>query len=192
MKRTITCIAVIITAALTASAQPESIGIRLGAMGIDATYRHGTFKDQFIEGNAGLDFGYNANGRIGFKATAVYNFVWARPAWTDRGSWALYAGPGLSVGGVNDHAVHKAGEERIGYEDGGFMLAVAAQVGVAYRFSFPLMISLDIRPYFGFHLNDGSYRGPVSGETYRYGNTAGFYDNGMTGFIPSVSVSYCF
>lgn len=192
MKRIIMAMAVIAATALTASAQPGSIGVRLGATGVDATYRHNTFEDQFIEGNLGLDFGYNVNGRIGFKAAAVYNFVWARPAWTSKGSWALYAGPGLCIGGVNDQAVHKIGKERIGYVDGGFMFAAAAQVGVAYRFTFPLMISLDIRPYFGFHINDGSYRSTVTGETVRYGSKAGFYDNGMTGFIPSISVSYCF
>lgn len=192
MKRSIIIIAAIFATAAAALAQPKSVGIRLGATGLDATYQHTMAKDQFIEADAGLDFGYNANGRVGFKATAIYNFVWARPAWTDRGSWALYAGPGLSIGGVNDQAVYKLGAERFGYNDGGFMLAVAAQVGVEYNFDIPLQLSLDIRPYFGFHMNDGKYHNPVTDETFRYGNTIGFYDNGMLGFCPSVSVRYRF
>ena len=191
MKRSIIILAAML-AATAALAQPRSAGVRMGAGGLEASYQHSTFSDQFIDVNAGLDFGYNANGRLGYKVTAIYNFIWARPAWTSSGSWELYAGPGLSMGGVDDQAVHKVGKERFGYNDGGFMLAVAAQVGVGYEFDFPLQVSLDVRPCFGFHINDGSHRDSVTGVTINYGSNAGFYDNGMMGFIPSVSVRYRF
>ena len=191
MKRSIIILAAML-AATTALAQPRSAGVRMGAGGLEASYQHSTFRDQFIDVNAGLDFGYNANGRLGYKVTAIYNFIWARPAWTSRGSWELYAGPGLSMGGVDHQAVHKVGKERFGYNDGGFMLAVAAQVGVGYEFEFPLQVSLDVRPCFGFHINDGTHSDPVTGVTINYGSNAGFYDNGMMGFIPSVSVRYRF
>lgn len=192
MKRIILTISLILSAAALAAAQPRSTGIRLGATGLDATYQHTMNANQFIEGNIGMDFGYNANGKAGFKATATYNFIWARPAWTDQGSWALYAGPGISIGGVNDMAVYKFGKERLGYLDGGFMIALAAQVGLEYNFDFPLQLSLDVRPYFGLHVNDGKYYSVIDQENKNYGSTAGFYDNGLLGFVPTLSVRYRF
>lgn len=192
MKRIILTISIILSATALAAAQPRSAGIRLGATGLDATYQHTMNANQFIEGNVGMDFGYNANGKAGFKATATYNFIWARPAWTDQGSWALYAGPGLSIGGVNDMAVYKFGKERLGYLDGGFMIALAAQVGLEYNFDFPLQLSLDVRPYFGLHVNDGKYYSVIEQENKSYGSTAGFYDNGLLGFVPTLSIRYRF
>lgn len=192
MKRIILTISIILSVAAVASAQPRSAGIRLGGTGIDATYQHSMNQNQFIEGNLGLDFGYNANGKAGFKATAIYNFIWARPAWTEQGSWALYAGPGVSLGGVNDMAVYKFGKERLGYLDGGFMIALAAQVGLEYNFDFPLQLSLDIRPCFGLHVNDGRYYSVIDQENKSYGSTVGFYDNGLLGFAPTLSVRYRF
>lgn len=192
MKRIILTISIILSAAAIAAGQPRSAGIRLGATGLDATYQHTMNTNQFIEGNIGLDFGYNANGKAGFKATAIYNFIWARPAWTDQGSWALYAGPGISIGGVNDMAVYKFGKERLGYLDGGFMIAIAAQLGLEYNFDFPLQLSLDIRPYFGLHVNDGKYYSVIDQENKSYGSTSGFYDNGLLGFVPTISVRYRF
>ena len=96
---------ILVVSAVSAYAQPRSFGFRIGISGFEADYMH-TFinKNQFLEGNFGVDFGYNPEGKSqpGVKATATYNFVWARPAWTERGSWALYAGPGLSMGYVYD------------------------------------------------------------------------------------------
>lgn len=192
MRRFLTTFSIIFLTVCAAFAQPRSAGLRIGATGLDGTYQHSIKPNQFIEGNIGLDFGYNANGKAGFKATAIYNFVFARPAWTEKGSWALYAGPGISIGGVNDMAVHKIGKERIGYTDGGFLLALATQVGIEYNFDFPLQISLDIRPYFGIHVNDGKYYNIIDKETQKYGTTVGFYDNGMLGFAPTLSIRYRF
>ena len=178
--------------AAAAAAQPRAAGLRIGATGLDATYQHTMQHNQFIEGNVGLDFGYSGNGKPGFKATATYNFIWARPAWTETGSWALYAGPGLSLGAVNDMAVHKIGKERVGYTDGGFMIAIAAQVGLEYNFDFPLQLSVDVRPYFGLHASDGKYHNPITQETIKSNSTIGFYDNGIMGLIPTLSVRYRF
>lgn len=189
MKRLLLTITIAI-AATAAIAQPRSGGIRIGGTGLDLSYQHTMSRNQFVEGNLGLDFGNS--GQAGFKATAIYNFVWARPAWTDQGSWALYAGPGISLGAVNDMCVYKFGKERIGYLDGGFMLAFAAQVGVEYNFDFPLQLSLDVRPYIGMHVNDGEYYDIIGQEDRKYGSTVGFYDNGLMGFIPTLSVRYRF
>lgn len=192
MKRIILTISIILSAAAIAAGQPRSAGIRLGATGLDAAYQHTMNANQFIEGNIGLDFGYNANGKAGFKATAIYNFVWARPAWTQQGTWALYAGPGLSLGFVDDMVPYEIGDAIQGYYDNGFMLALAGQVGIEYNFDFPLQISIDIRPYFGMHINDGRFRIPNTDTIVKYEKKIGFYDNGLLGFVPSISVRYRF
>lgn len=192
MKRIIIVFSIILGISATVVAQPRAAGIRIGATGLDVLYQHSINDNQFIEGNAGIDFGYNANGKAGFKATAIYNFIWARPAWTDKGSWSIYAGPGISLGGVNDMCVYKLGNERFGYLDNGFMLAFTAQAGIEYNFDFPLQLSIDIRPYIGMHVNDGEYYNVIDKDTKKYGSTVGFYDNGLLGFAPTISVRYRF
>ena len=179
-------------AAICSYAQPKSAGIRIGMSGLEADYQHNFFKNQFLEGNLGLDFGYNANGVPGIKATAVYNFVWARPAWTDKGSWALYAGPGISLGYVDDQVPYQIYDIVHHYFDNGFMMALNGQVGVEYNFPFPLQVSLDIRPEIGFHINDGRFRIPNTQTVVKYEKKIGFYDNGLNGLFPTLSLRYRF
>ena len=162
------------------------MGFRIGVSGFDATYQHSFKRNQFLQGDFGVDFGYNANGRPGVRATAVYNFIWARPAWTNRGSWSLYAGPGLTLGYVNDNLHYRIGSEVIPYNDNGFMLALAVQVGLEYNFDFPLTLAAEVRPAFGMHANG---KVTIDGQTY---SKVGFYDNGMLGFVPTVAVRYKF
>ena len=188
--------------AVTAFAQPRSFGLRIGASGFEADYMH-TFinKNQFLEGNFGVDFGNTSKAKPqpGVKATAVYNFVWARPAWTERGSWALYAGPGLSMGYVYDDEYMKDNVQDdiqniiSGYTDG-FMLGICAQVGLEYTFWFPLQLAIDLRPILGIHANGGfDYNDPTNPETTKRAPAkTGFYDNGLWGFIPNISVRYMF
>lgn len=164
----------------------RSMGFRIGVSGFDATYQHSFKRNQFLQGDFGVDFGYNANGRPGVRATAVYNFIWARPAWTNRGSWSLYAGPGLTLGYVNDNLHYRIGSEVIPYNDNGFMLALAVQVGLEYNFDFPLTLAAEVRPAFGMHANGEV---TIAGRNY---SKVGFYDNGMLGFVPAVAVRYKF
>lgn len=192
MKRFTIIIAILLGASFVISAQPRSAGLRLGGSGLDATYQHNLNRDRFLEGNLGLDFGYNANGNVGIKATAIYNFVWARPAWTEQGSWALYAGPGISLGFVDDQVPYEIANVIKGYYDNGFMMALTGHVGLEYNFDFPLCLSIDIRPYFGFHINDGRFRIPNTDTIVKYESKIGFYDNGLLGFAPTVSVRYRF
>lgn len=164
----------------------RSMGFRIGVSGFDATYQHSFKRNQFLQGDFGVDFGYNANGRPGVRATAVYNFIWARPAWTNRGSWSLYAGPGLTLGYVNDNLHYRIGSEVKPYNDNGFMLALAVQVGLEYNFDFPLTLAAEVRPAFGMHANGEV---TIAGQNY---SKVGFYDNGMLGFVPTVAVRYKF
>ena len=191
MKR-LTFIIILSVLAACAYAQPRAMGLRVGATGLEASYEHSMSPVQFIQGDLGMDFGYNANGRPGVRATAVYNFIWARPNWTTQGSWAIYAGPGLSLGFVDDQVPYEIGDAIIGHYDNGFMIGVVGQVGVEYTFRFPLQLALDVRPCFGLHVNDGKFRDRETGLTVNYGGKTGFYDNGLLGFVPSLSIRYCF
>ena len=171
---------IIATIAVCSYAQPRAAGLRVGVTEFELDYQHSFQKNQFLEGNFGIDFGYNVNGSTGAKATAIYNFIWARPAWTEKGSWALYAGPGVTTGYVHDdgHYMGDDGKTIISFQSHGFVLGVCAQVGVEYTFWFPLQLSVDLRPTVGMHANK------IEG--------VGFYDNGLLGFAPTISVRYCF
>ena len=192
MKKTILTLVLAMTAIAAVSAQPRAAGIRIGATGFDASYQHTLSEDRFVGADLGVDFGYDANGYSGVKATGIYNFVWARPAWTEKGTWGLYAGPGVSIGFVNDIVPYKIGRDMVGYPDGGFMLALAAQVGLEYTFWFPLQLAVEIRPMFGLHANDGRIRIPGTQQVIKYESKVGFYDNGLLGFAPTIAVRYRF
>lgn len=178
-----------------AYSQPKAIGLRTGIMGIEASYQHSIKSTQFLELDLGLDYGYNAIGNPGFKVTGIYNFTVARPAWTERGVWGLYAGPGISLGYVNDRVTYFEESRKIHPLDNGFMLSVTGQVGLEYTFWFPLQLSVDIRPYLGFHVNNGNVRKIMNDGmiiSMNYGSKIGFYDNGLLGFIPTISARYRF
>lgn len=129
MKKIIIIAAIALGFSISVSAQPRAAGLRLGASGMEISYQQDFTKNQFIQGELGADFGSPA----GIKATATYNFLFARPAWTNRGYWGMYAGPGLSMG----------------YVQNSFMFSVVAQAGIEYTFWFPLQLSADLRPCFG-------------------------------------------
>lgn len=176
---------------LNIGGHPESAGLRLGATGLEVSYNHSLSSTRFIQADLGIDFGYNVSGTPGLKATALYNWIWARPAWTDTGRWAIYAGAGLSLGYVEDAVPYSIADKLItGIYDPGFMIAATAQAGISYTFDFPLQLALDLRPYFGIHSSDGKIR--VGNQEISYGGKTGFYDNGLMGFIPTISARYMF
>lgn len=191
MKKIIAIIFLVLAAA-AASAQPRTMGIRLGASDIDASYQHDINSRQFVELDLGLDLGYNMNGHPGAKAAFTYNFIWSRPAWTAEGCWNLYAGPGLAIGFTDDMVPYEYDGNITGCYDNGLMVAAAVQVGLEYLFDFPLALAIDVRPYFGIHVNDGRFKEPLTGARVNLGSNTGFYDNGLLGFIPSISVRYRF
>lgn len=192
MKRIIIALSVLLAFSAAAAAQSRTIGLRLGTTSLEGAYQHTMAKDQFIEGTAGFDFGYMSYN--GLRLTGTYNFVWAHPAWTDKGSWAIYSGTGISIGSVTDKVVfNEARYLNYIYPDSGFMFSIAIQLGIEYSFETPLTLSLDMRPCFGLHFSDGVYTDPETGATLGFdGRTSGFYDRGMNGFIPSLTVRYKF
>lgn len=123
--RRIILISVLAFAALYASAQPRSIGVRggwAGAWTAELDYQHTLIENNFIQ----LDLGLFGNG---FRFSTLYNFMLAQPSWGSRGQWSLYAGPGLSMAFYGE-----------------IYAAVAAQIGLEYRFSFPMYVAIDLRP----------------------------------------------
>lgn len=157
MKKMIITAVIALAAVFAANAQPRAIGGRL-SYGIEASYQHTLGGADFIEANLGL-FGFDA-----LNATATYNFMIAQPAWTERGEWGFYAGPGASIGywwaGAN-----------------AFTVAAVGQVGLEYSFWFPLQLSVDLRPQVGIATN---------------GNGVRFYTDGLFGFVPTLGVRYRF
>ena len=193
MKRISALIILCLAGLLGASAQPRAIGIRSGITGLDVSYLHDTGKKSFVQTELSVDFGYAGSAAPGFKATALYNFVVARPAWTDKGSWAIYTGPGLSLGYVQDRVNYREGNFRYHPLDYGFMLSIAVQAGLEYAFDFPLQLAADLRPYFGMHVNDGvTRRVDAITDRVEFKSKTSFYNNGWFGFIPSISIRYRF
>lgn len=178
---------------IVAAAQPRSIGVRSGST-LMLSYEHSTVPQaQFFEANLGLDY---MGGQPGIKVEATYNFILSKPMWTERGDWAVYLGPGLSSGYVCD-VIRDSNMTEHGYgrhKNMGFMMAVAAQLGIEYTFWFPLQLSIDLRPMAGFHINDGSTLlcQVHSDETVVLKSKFSFYNYGLMGFIPSLSVRYSF
>lgn len=192
MNKTLTCI-ITLMVCLTIDAQPRGMGLRLGATGIEASYQHRTHSKEFVQVDLGMDLGYNVNGRPGVKASATYDFIWAEPAWTAKGTWSLYSGPGMTLGFVDDIVPYDIDGKMMGYQDNGFVIGAHVDIGLEYTFaSAPLSLALNVRPCFGIHINDGRFRIPETDIIVKYGSKTGFYDNGLLGFAPSLALRYRF
>lgn len=144
MKKALLIIAVLVSSAADALAQPKSIGGRLGNYGVDVSYENYVSRGaDFLEFGLGLDNGFSTSS---FHVDGIYNFMIIQPNWTSVGTWGFYAGPGASV------ALWKnSDDENTVYA--GFV----GNVGLEYTFSFPLQLSVDFRPRLMF--GDGGVRG---------------------------------
>lgn len=144
MKKALLIIAVLVSSAAVALAQPKSIGGRLGNYGVDVSYENYVSRGaDFLEFGLGLDNGFSTSS---FHVDGIYNFMIIQPNWTSVGTWGFYAGPGASV------ALWKnSDDENTVYA--GFV----GNVGLEYTFSFPLLLSVDFRPRLMF--GDGGVRG---------------------------------
>jgi hypothetical protein len=191
MKKTIIFITSLLFC-LALGAQPRGMGLRIGATGIEASYQHSTQAKKFMQIDFGMDLGYNVNGRPGAKAAFTYDFIWAEPAWTARGTWSLYSGPGATLGFVDDIVPYDIEGNIKGFHDNGMVIGAHVDIGLEYTFNIPLSIALNVRPCFGIHINDGKFTLPGTDIRVNYGAKAGFYDNGLLGFVPSVALRYRF
>lgn len=181
MKKIFAIVVLSTIVAISAIAQPKAIGIRgIGFGALEADYEH-TLGPGFIEADLGLDY----LGGLGFKATGIYNYMICQPSWTSRGTWGVYAGGGLSLGGLWTVGVKNdvLENENPYYVHGLTEISFPIQAGLEYTFWFPLQLSVDMRPYFGMH---------VRGNKYVDSKKVTFYKNGLWGFLPTISVRYAF
>lgn len=188
-------IALCILAALlciAADAKPRGMGMRFGATGIEASFQRSTTSTAFFQVDFGMDLGYNANGRPGAKAAFTYDFIWAEPAWTVRGTWSLYTGPGITLGYVDDIVPYEIEGNIRGYQSHGFMVGGHLDIGLEYTFNVPVSIAMNVRPCIGIHINDGNITLPDTDLKANYGGKADFYQNGLLGFVPSIALRYRF
>ncbi len=131
---------------ITANAQEISdnaIGLRLGdgdGFGAEISYQRRLSDNNRLELDLGLRSG---NGYDGFKLAGLYQWVWQLDG---RFNW--YAGVGGGVGSYSFDSPLSNGD------DSETFIFAAGDVGIEYNFDIPLMLSLDVRPEFGF----GDYR----------------------------------
>lgn len=125
MKKILLILAAALLFGAAAAAQPRALGIRAG-WGAEVDYEHALGDAYFLEGSLGLGSFQNSF----VSLSGLFNFVLARPDWTPRGDWSVYAGPGVGAIFARDFGA------------GGIL----GDIGLEYRFWFPLQLSLDLRP----------------------------------------------
>jgi len=114
----------------------KSIGLRLGdnsGLGGEVSYQHKLNDVNRLEVNLGLRNNSTVNS---YKLTGVYQWVWALE---NKFNW--YAGFGGGIGSWKIKATDTSSTS----------LFAAGNVGIEYNFDEPFLISLDIRPEFGFN-----------------------------------------
>ncbi|MFC7357147.1 hypothetical protein ACFQO1_05585 [Jejudonia soesokkakensis] len=148
MKKIILVFAFLGTIAFNANAQDQStliaenaIGLRLGdndGFGTEVSYQRAVGSNN---NRLEFDLGYRDNRNFNaFRLTGLYHWVW-----NIDGGFNWYVGPGLGVAQVNF-------EDDFGDfdDDSETYFYAAGDIGIEYNFDFPLLLSLDFRPEFGF------------------------------------------
>lgn len=145
MKKLLVCIAVALGFIFQVQAQEISknaIGLRIGdndGFGTEINYQRG------LSDNNRLEFGLQFSGNSGvslLKATGLYQWVW-----NIDGGFNWYAGAGAGLASVSfDDDDFPDGFQN----ESEIFLFAAGTVGIEYNFDFPLLLSLDVRPEFGF------------------------------------------
>jgi hypothetical protein len=136
MKKIILVTCVLIASFISANAQvdPNAIGLRFGGgdnSGVEISYQHGLSDVNRLE----LDLGYGFSSNYDqFKISGIYQWVFGIE---DGFSW--YVGPGASFGFYTYDNGYNG-------NDSEFYLQALGQVGLEYKFDFPLQLSVDFRP----------------------------------------------
>ncbi|MFT4803986.1 MAG: hypothetical protein ACJAZK_001276 [Psychroserpens sp.] len=118
----------------------NAIGLRLGdsdGFGAEISYQRGLRDNNRVEIDLGLRSG---NGYDGFKLAGIYQWVWVL-----EGDFNWYAGVG---GGIGSYSFDRPFNDN--NDDSETFLFAAGNIGIEYNFDFPLQLSLDARPEFGF------------------------------------------
>ncbi len=128
MKKILVAAALVLGFAVAASAQPRAIGLRIG-YGVELSYQH-NYGDNFIEADLGLNT-FNA-----LNVAASYNLSVAQFG----NGFNFYVGPSASV--------------NLGFNPGWLGVGVGGNIGLEYQFSFPLQLSIDLRPQVGLQFGE--------------------------------------
>lgn len=125
----------------------NAIGLRLGdsdGFGAEVSYQRAIGGDNNrLELDLGIRNGKNYDG---FKLAAIYQWVW-----NIDGGFNWYAGPGA---GLASYSYDFNDRNDFRRDDSETYLFVGGQVGIEYNFDIPLLLSLDVRPEFGFGNSD--------------------------------------
>ncbi len=146
MKKVILIAALFFGAAFFYEAQAQTIsenaiGLRVGGgngYGAEVSYQRELGADN---NRLELDLGWRNDSHYdAIKLVGLYQWIW-----NIDGGFNWYVGAGAGIGSYNDN------REGLGYDphDGAYLLA-AGDIGIEYNFDFPLLLSLDFRPEFGF------------------------------------------
>ncbi len=142
MKKTVLFLTVLFAFIITANAQRVSnnaIGLRFGdndGFGTEINYQRA------LRENNRLEFGISWHGHdklSSFKLIGLYQWVW-----TLDGNFNWYVGAGGGIGHLNFD------DDFPGNNDDETFFYAAGDIGIEYNFGIPLLLSLDLRPEFGF------------------------------------------
>ncbi|RRJ93426.1 hypothetical protein [Flavobacterium macacae] len=141
--------------AFTAQSQEiakNALGLRLGdndGFGGELSYQRGLGDNNRLE----LDLGWRDSKYYdAIKLVGLYQWVW-----NIEGGFNWYAGVGGGIGTYDyDKRYYFPNDD---YDDSGTFLLVAGDIGIEYKFDFPLQLSLDFRPelYFGDDFRDDNF-----------------------------------
>ena len=152
MKNVFLLVSFIVGAVFSLNAQSISdnaIGLRLGdndGFGGEISYQKALGNNNRLEIDLGLRDNKNYDG---FKATAIYQWVW-----NIEGGFNWYAGVG---GGIGNYS----GKDNADFSET-FVFA-AGDIGIEYNFTdAPILLSLDLRPEFGFGNNFNDFGNDIA------------------------------
>ena len=118
----------------------QTIGLRFGSnkgLGTEVSYQRALGEANRLEANLGWRSSDDLNA---IKISGLYQWVWDLD---ENFNW--YAGVGGGLLNWN--------HEKAGVSHSGTFVYGAGDVGIEYNFDFPLLLSLDFRPEFGFSNN---------------------------------------
>jgi hypothetical protein len=149
MKNLLFTFIVFLTVSLSMNAQgiaDNAIGLRLGdsdGFGTEVNYQRALGENNRLE----IGLGWRSSNDVtAIKIAALYQWVWVLD-----GNFNWYVGAGGGVGQVDFD------DNFPGDPNNETFLFAAGDIGIEYDFDFPLLLSLDFRPEFGF----GDYRDDI-------------------------------
>ena len=116
----------------------NAIGLRIGSndgFGTEISYQRALGGNNRLE----VDLGWRSgNDSDGFKLTGIYQWIWQLE---ENFNWYAGAGGGLGTYSFDNNRGDDFNET---------FVFIAGNIGIEYSFDFPLLLSLDFRPEFGF------------------------------------------